>query len=141
METRPSALVVVAALSRLGAVAVMLSPDADLGEMLRVTHCAAVVTDPDNLEAARSGCDHVLLVLGGGSGQSRRIAGADGTSVVDMEQIEPSAVGSKWYRPDPGVAGDVAFILFTRSGGKLNPWRVTNHRFAMSLSVPRRQLR
>ncbi|HMS73919.1 AMP-binding protein [Gordonia sp. (in: high G+C Gram-positive bacteria)] len=132
METRPSALVVVAALSRLGAVAVMLSPDADLGEMLRVTHCAAVVTDPDNLEAARSGCDHVL-VLGGGSGQSRRIAGADGTSVVDMEQIEPSAVEiPKWYRPDPGVAGDVAFILFTRSGGKLNPWRVTNHRFAMS---------
>ena len=132
METRPSALVVVAALSRLGAVAVMLSPDGDMGEMLRVAHCAAIVADPDNLATAREHCGHVL-VLGGGSGQSRIVIETDDDTVIDMEQIDPDAVEiPAWYRPDPGVAGDVAFILFTRSDGKLNPWRVTNRRFAIS---------
>lgn len=44
MDTRPSALVVVAALSRLGAVAVMLSPEGDIDEMLRLSDCGVVIT-------------------------------------------------------------------------------------------------
>lgn len=133
METRPSALVVVAALSRLGAVAAMLAGDADLGEGLRVAECSVIVTDPVHLELAERHCDRVL-VLGGGSGDTREIASADGASVVDMEQIDPaSVVMPTWYRPDPGLAGDLAFILFTRTrAGRLSVWPVTNHRFAMS---------
>ena len=132
MDTRPSALVVVAALSRLGAVSVLLAQDADLAEMLRLTSTAVMISDPNHLDSARSHCDRVL-VLGGGSGDARDLGAIDGVSVVDMERIDPDAVDQpSWYRPDPGLAGDVAFILFTRSGGKLSPWPITNHRFAMS---------
>ncbi|MCH5641371.1 MULTISPECIES: AMP-binding protein [unclassified Gordonia (in: high G+C Gram-positive bacteria)] len=132
MDTRPSALVVVAALSRLGAVAVMLAADGDVAEMLRLADSSVIVTDPVHLEQASEFCDRVL-VLGGGSGDARAIEGANGSTVIDMEQIDPDAVVMPtWYRPDPGVAGDLAFVLFTRSRGRLATWPVTNHRFAMS---------
>ena len=132
MDTRPSALVVIAALSRLGAVAVLLAADADVREMMRLADSSVIVTDPTNLDLASAASDRVL-VLGGGSGDSRAIDGADGTSIVDMERIDPDeVVMPTWYRPDPGLAGDLAFILFSRAYGKLVPWPVTNHRFAMS---------
>lgn len=132
MDTRPSALVVVAALSRLGAVAVMLSPEGDIDEMLRLSDCGVVITDPKNLETAAAHSDRVLI-LGGGSGDTRVIDRADGHRIVDMEQIDPAEVEMPvWYRADPGLAGDLAFILFTRSQGKLATWPITNHRFAMS---------
>lgn len=132
METRPSALVVIAALSRLGAVSVLLSAADEIAEMMRSTDTGVVVTDPDNLAFARAHCDRVL-VLGGGSGDAREIEDADGISVVDMEQVDPDAVDlPSWYRPDPGLAGDLAFILFTRSSGGYAAWPVSNHRFAQS---------
>jgi putative long chain acyl-CoA synthase len=132
MDTRPSALVVVAALSRLGAVAVLLAADGDIPEMLRLGDCSSVVTDPTHLDIVAKHSDRVL-VLGGGSGETRDIDAADGASIIDMERIDPDAVDiPAWYRRDPGLAGDLAFILFTRSGGNLAPWPVTNHRFAMS---------
>lgn len=132
MDTRPSALVVVAALSRLGAVSVMLSADGGLDEMQRLAEVSMSVTDPTHLDLMSKHSDRVL-VLGGGSGDARAIEGADGSTVIDMEQIDPEAVSiPSWYRPDPGLAGDLAFILFTRSGGNLAVWPITNHRFAMS---------
>lgn len=132
MHTRPSALVVVAALSRIGAVAVMLSGEWNLDEMLRMSDARVVVTDPSHLDIATEHSKRVL-VLGGGSGDSRAISQADGRSIIDMEQIDPDTVDiPSWYRPDPGLAGDLGFILFTRAGGKLTKWPITNHRFAMS---------
>ena len=132
MDTRPSALVAVAALSRLGAVAVLLAEESDLAEMLRLTSTSVLVSDPNHLAAATRHCDRVLVLGGGGAG-ARDIDTADGVSVVDMERIDPESVAlPSWYRPDPGLAGDVAFVLFTRSRGKLSPWPITNHRFAMS---------
>ncbi|MGC5246395.1 AMP-binding protein [Gordonia sp. DT219] len=132
MDTRPSALVVVAALSRLGAVVVMLSPEGDIDEMLRLANCAVVVADPKNLETAAAHCGRVLI-LGGGSGDARVIERADGHRIIDMEQIDPAAVEMPaWYRADPGLAGDLAFILFTRSEQKLTVWPITNLRFAVS---------
>ncbi|GAC70989.1 alpha/beta fold hydrolase [Gordonia soli] len=132
MDTRPSALVVVAALSRLGAVAVLLASESDVAEMLRLADCSVVIADPNHLSIATEHSDRVL-VLGGGSGEKRDIQGADGSSVIDMELIDPDAVSiPAWYRADPGLAGDLAFILFTRTSNKLAPWPVTNHRFAMS---------
>ncbi|MGW5525113.1 AMP-binding protein [Gordonia sp. NPDC003950] len=132
MATRPSALVVVAALSRLGAVAVLLSADGDIPEMLRLTDCIVVISDPHHVDIVADHAERVL-VLGGGSGDSRVIDGADGRQVIDMEQIDPESVPvPAWYRPDPGLAGDLAFILFTRAQGNLAVWPITNHRFAMS---------
>lgn len=130
MDPRPSALVAVAALSRLGAVAVLLSRADDLSEMVSVTETRVIVADPDHLEIAASVCGRVL-VLGGGD--ERVIDRADGHSIVDMERIDPDKVRMpSWYRPDPGRAGDLAFILFSRVDGRLARWSVTNHRFAMS---------
>ncbi|MGB3696986.1 MAG: AMP-binding protein [Gordonia sp. (in: high G+C Gram-positive bacteria)] len=132
MDPRPSALVTVAALSRLGAVAVLLSSSDDLPEMLKLAETRVIVADPDHLDRAAAACDRVL-VLGGGGSEARAIEQADGEHIVDMEQIDPDRVRLPvWYRPDPGLAGDLAFILFTETQGRLNRWSVTNHRFAMS---------
>ncbi|GEE03187.1 acyl-CoA synthetase [Gordonia spumicola] len=130
MDTRPSALVVVAALSRLGAVAVILSSGDDLPEMLTLAESNVILTDPNHLDVATRVSDRVL-VLGGGD--ERVIDRADGVRVVDMERIDPDRVRIPvWYRRDPGLAGDLAFILFTKSNGRISRWSITNHRFAMS---------
>ncbi|MCZ4549299.1 AMP-binding protein [Gordonia rubripertincta] len=132
MATRPSALVAIAALSRLGAVAVMLSPGNDLKQSLRLGDCSLVLADPANLDDSAAIADRVL-VLGGGAGDSRTLAQADGERIIDMEQIDPDAVEvPSWYRPDPGRAGDLAFVLFSKNGGTLEKWPVTNHRWALS---------
>ena len=65
METRPSALVAIAALSRLGAVAVLLRPDADLAAATRIVGVTEIITDPTNLDTARQ-LSGQILVLGGG---------------------------------------------------------------------------
>ncbi|AUH68879.1 MULTISPECIES: AMP-binding protein [Gordonia] len=132
MDPRPSALVTIAALSRLGAVAVLLSSSDALPEMLTLAETRIIVSDPVHLDRAAAVCDRVL-VLGGGSSDARAIERADGEHIVDMEKIDPERVRMPvWYRPDPGLAGDLAFILFTETQGRLNRWSVTNHRFAMS---------
>ena len=72
-----------------------------------------------------------MLVLGGGDG--RTLAQADGERIIDMEQIDPESVEvPSWYRPDPGRAGDLAFVLFSKNGDNLEKWPVTNHRWALS---------
>src|SRR5271163_851488 len=90
METRPSALVAIAALSRLGSVAVVIRPDADLAASVRLGRVNEILTDPTNLEVARRQPGHVL-VLGGG--ESRALDLPDDASeqaqVIDMEQIDP----------------------------------------------------
>ena len=65
METRPSALVAISALSRLGAVAVLMPPDADLATAARLGGVSEIIADPSNLEAARR-LSMRVLVLGGG---------------------------------------------------------------------------
>jgi putative long chain acyl-CoA synthase len=52
MDTRPSALVAIAALSRLGAVAVLMPPDADLQQAARLGGISDGIADPANLAAA-----------------------------------------------------------------------------------------
>lgn len=130
MATRPSALVAIAALSRLGAVAVMLSPGSDLKLSLRLGDCSLVIADPANLDDSAAIADRVL-VLGGGD--ARTLSQVDGERVIDMEQIDPDGVElPSWYRPDPGRAGDLAFVLFSKNAGTLERWPVTNHRWAVS---------
>ncbi len=130
METRPSALVAIAALSRLGAVAVLMPPDADLKEAARLGDVAEILTDPTNLDAARQ-LSLQVLVLGGG--ESRDLALDDTSNVVDMEQINPDAVVLPgWYEPDPGLARDLAFLVFSSVEGELLAKQVTNHRWALS---------
>ena len=127
MATRPSALVVVAAINRIGAVAVLLRPDGDVAHEAELGRVTRVVADPEHAhEAQLAGVE--VDVLGGG-GEERDL----GSSVVDMERIDPDRVQRPgWYRPNPGRARDLAFILFTGSGENTRVNSITNGRWALS---------
>ncbi|MFT5222579.1 MAG: putative long chain acyl-CoA synthase [Glaciecola sp.] len=131
MATRPSAMVVVAAISRLGAVAVMLRPDGALDQEVRLGEVTRVVADPEHLTAAVravKGLDVPVLILGGG-GRRRQLGGG----VVDMERIDPAEVSLPgWFAPNPGRAEDLAFILFTGSASGTRTNRITNGRWSLS---------
>ena len=50
-----------------------------------------------------------------------------------MERIDPDAVAlPAWYRPNPGRARDLAFVLFTGEGERTRANRITNGRWALS---------
>lgn len=131
METRPSALVAIAALSRLGAVAVLMQPDSDLVAEARIGGVSEIIADPTNLDTARQLPGHVL-VLGGG--ESRDLHLPEDADVIDMEKIDPDAVElPAWYRQNPGLARDLAFIGFTTTAsGELVAKQITNYRWALS---------
>ena len=130
MGTRPSALAVVAALSRIGAVAVMLRPDGDSSREAELGGVERIVADPENAELATwldLGEVHTF-VLGGG-GEVRDL----GLPLTDMEQIDPDAVELPgWYTPNPGRADDLAFIVFTGEGANTRASRISNGRWALS---------
>ncbi|MGN6103859.1 MAG: alpha/beta fold hydrolase [Kofleriaceae bacterium] len=139
MKSRPSHLTVVAALNRLGAVAVLLSPetpDDRLASALALGEAGAVITDPDSAARVRAAIENPILVLGGAGevpwtpGASRELP----PDVIDMEAIDPEAVAvPAWYQPDPGRACDLAMV-FVSSGRHQPPraTRITNRRWAFS---------
>jgi putative long chain acyl-CoA synthase len=50
-----------------------------------------------------------------------------------MERIDPDLVELPgWYRPNPGRASDLAFVLFTGDGERTRANRITNGRWALS---------
>jgi putative long chain acyl-CoA synthase len=129
MGTRPSVLALVVAISRVGAVSVLLRPDGDVAREAELGQVQRIIADPERAPlAAGLGLVHTF-VLGGGGGP--RDLGVPVTT--DMEQIDPDAVAlPRWYRPDPGRARDLAFILFTGEGERTRTSRITNRRWAMS---------
>ncbi len=132
METRPSALVAIAALSRLGAVAVLMPPDADLAEAARLGAVTEIIADPSTLDTARS-LDMRVLVLGGGESRDLHLSNGAAGDVIDMEKIDPDLVELPgWYRPNPGLARDLAFIGFSTISGELVARQITNFRWALS---------
>jgi putative long chain acyl-CoA synthase len=131
MSTRPSAFSVVAALSRLGATAVLLRPDADLPREAALGRITWVVSDPEHLDRVGHLGDVSWCVLGGGADPDDRPEAPAG--VVDLELIDPDDVPPPaWYRPNPQRAGDVAFVLFTGEGDGTRALHITNRRWAMS---------
>ncbi|MRH89849.1 alpha/beta fold hydrolase [Nocardia sp. SYP-A9097] len=130
METRPSAMVAIAALSRLGAVAVLLAPGSELTKIVELTGTKLLIADPENLrDAAATGTR--VLVLGGG--QTRGLDIPAGSDVTDLERIDPAQVTlPAWYQPNPGLARELAFILVTGTGDHFDIKYVTNHRWALS---------
>lgn len=138
METRPSALVAIAALSRLGAVAVMMRPDADLAAAVRLGGATEILTDPANLDAVLAYGRQLtgqVLVLGGGESRDLHLPeeALQQHQVIDMEKIDPDAVElPAWYRPNPGLARDLAFIAFSTVSGELVAKQITNYRWAVS---------
>lgn len=127
MATRPSALIVAAALNRIGAVVVLLRPDGDAQLEASLGGATRVVADPEHAESARE-ARLPVLVLGGGATERDL-----GDAVLDMERIDPEAVvAPSWYAPNCGRARDLAFVLFTGSGAATRINRITNGRWALS---------
>lgn len=128
MDTRPSALGVVVALNRLGAVAVLLRPDGWLHREVELGRVSRIVADPEHGEQAAAIENVPVHVLGGGGGPRDL-----GSAVDDMEAIDPEAVPLPgWYEPNPGRAQDLAFILFTGEAGNTRVNRISNGRWALS---------
>lgn len=129
MLTRPTALAVVAAINRLGAIAVLLRPEGDLAAELQVGGVEHLIADPENAGAAATEWSGTVYVLGGVNTRH----GALPPSAVDMEKIDPAAVAvPDWYTPSPGRAEEVAFLFFAGHGDNLRANRITNRRWALS---------
>jgi putative long chain acyl-CoA synthase len=132
MNNRPSYLSLVTALSRLGAVAVLLSPHserASLQHALTLAPIECLVADPENVADARAQYPGKLLLLG--APKSPRPTLHD---VVDMEAIDPAQVAlPDWYRPNPGLADELALIMFV-AGPDDQPRaaRITNRKWAVA---------
>ncbi len=128
MSTRPSAFTLIAALSRLGATAVLLRPDGDLAREAALGAISTVVADPQRAAHA-AGLDGVrCCVLGVGAG-AREVP----DRVVDLEAIDPGQVEvPAWYLPDPHRAADIAFVVFAGEDAQTRPVEITNRRWAMS---------
>ncbi|MDB4963943.1 MAG: Polyhydroxyalkanoic acid synthase [Myxococcales bacterium] len=139
MTSRPSHLSLVCAINRLGAVAVLLSPETPtelLPRALELGEADVLITDPGSAARARSAVPGKLLVLGGVGevpwqpGEQRTLP----AGVIDMEAIDPATVTvPAWYKPDPGRARDLAMV-FVSSGVNEQPraTRITNRRWAFS---------
>ncbi len=133
MQGRPTYLSIAAALNRMGAVAVLLSPDmkrVGLERALELGEVKHLVADPANAPRAREAFAGSVLVLGGPYGADRTIP----EGAVDMEAIDPSTVRMPaGFEPNAGRASDLAMILFT-AGRREEPRaaRITNRRWAFS---------
>jgi putative long chain acyl-CoA synthase len=131
MDTSPSAVTAIAALSRLGAVAVLLPPDDDLAAAVQLCEVADIVTDTDHLAAAAATGVRVLVL--GGHGRTADLERSESDRVVELDRLDLSGARlPQWYRPNPGRASDLAFVFFSTTGGRRVVKEVTNHRWALS---------
>ncbi len=131
MGPRPSYLSVTAALSRLGAAAILLSPDRERETLEEAIHASAprfLVADPNTAALGKELSDEVLVL--GGANEERALP----VGVVDMERIDPAAVELPgWYEANPGCARDLALIMLTAGRGKKpRAAKITNQRWAFS---------
>lgn len=133
MHGRPTYLSIVTALNRIGAVAVLLSPESrrvGLRRAIELGEVRHLVADPSNASLAKEAFSGPVLVLGGPYGADRTIP--DGA--IDLEAIDPNEVELPAnYEPNPGRAADLAMILFT-AGREEEPRasKITNGRWAFS---------
>ena len=132
MRVRPSHLSIVTALGRIGAVPILISPglsDDAIAETLAAEPVRAIVVDPESLPRIDAELDAAVFVLGGAH-DDRDFPGG----IVDMETIDPRSVTMPaWYRPDPGLARDLAMIMARPGpGGTPKLSRISNGRWAFS---------
>lgn len=128
MGTRPSAFAAIAALSRIGATAVLLRPDGELPREAELGGITRVICDPDHANRFGRLATVPWCVLGGGPNRPELPPGP-----VDLERIDLRTVTSPaWYRADPQRAADIAFVLFTGEGATTRAVQITNRRWATS---------
>ncbi len=132
MQGRPSFLSAVTALSRLGAVAVIIDPGLPpdvLRDALALVPLTHVLTDPDSAARVRDAHGRDVLVLGGG-GEERQL----GPGIIDLERIDPALIAlPRWYQENPGRARELALVFVSFAQGRgLRAARITNGRWAFS---------
>lgn len=143
MKSRPSHLSVVAAINRLGAVAVLISPetrDEIVPKAFELGETEVVIVDPENAARIRALTGIKILVLGGVGEQGDALPGevraprVIPAGVIDLETIDPSAITlPAWYKADQGRARDLAMIFVTSGAHEpARAHRVTNRRWAIS---------
>ncbi len=143
MKSRPSHLSAVTAINRIGAVAVLISPEADaqlISRALELGEAELAIVDPDNATLVRAATPIKLLALGGVGEQGelpdgmQRAPRTIPAGVIDMESIDPKAVTlPAWYRADAGRARDLAMIFVSANPfAPMRAMRVTNRRWAFS---------
>lgn len=146
MDGRPSYLSVIAAINRLGAIAVLFKPRTHddheprrleiLSAAIAGAELVALIADPLNVADAIAAWatqarERPVLVLGGGRRSPARPLPAD---CFDMEAIDPDLVSlPDWYVPNPGRAADVAMtIVTTRAWAPARAANISNGRWAVS---------
>ncbi len=129
MNSRPSALALVVAVNRLGAVSVLLRGKETLEQEIKLAQVDHLIADPNHAEAAIAAFAATVYVLGGVGNPERKVP----DRAVDMDAIDPENVAvPEWYRPSPGKAEDVAFVFFAGEESQPRANRVTNRRWALS---------
>jgi putative long chain acyl-CoA synthase len=131
MGPRPSYLSVTAALSRLGAVPILLGPGRSIATLQEAIHGSAprfLIADPETAALGKELFGEVLVL--GGAHEERALP----SGVTDMELIDPDAVELPgWYEPNPGCARDLALIMLTAGRGKKpRAAKISNQRWAFS---------
>jgi putative long chain acyl-CoA synthase len=131
MGSRPSYLSVTAALSRLGAVPILLNPARSremLGDAVKSFGPRYLIADPESAAFGKELSSEVLVL--GGAHQERSIP----PGAVDMELIDPDTVDlPAWYEPNAGCARDLAMVMLTAGRGKKpRAAKITNQRWAFS---------
>jgi putative long chain acyl-CoA synthase len=131
MSPRPSYLSAATALSRLGAVPLLLSPERDRTTIEESIHASAprfLVVDPENAQLGAELSSGVLVL--GGANEARDLP----PGAIDMERIDPDEVElPSWYEPDPLCARDLALIMLTAGRGRSpRAAKITNQRWAFS---------
>jgi putative long chain acyl-CoA synthase len=133
MGSHPGALAVLAAISRIGAVAVMLRPEGDTHREAALARVRRIVSDPSlAAQAATARVTVHTFELHERSGSGATVpAGDPGLTVtIGAEPIDVATVRlPRWYRPDPGRVSELAFILFTAEGEAIRMSRITNGRW------------
>lgn len=128
MGARPSAVSAIAAINRIGAVAVMLRAGQDVASEAEVGQVTLVICDPERVDEALTTGRPVYVLGGGVASRPELPAGAR-----DLEEIDPDTLSTPaWFVPNPGRASEVAFVLFTGLGEETRLHRITNRRWVLS---------
>lgn len=127
MDNHPDCLTALAALSRLGAVAVLISPvlrGAALAHAIKVTAIRdIIVASPSHDRSDLSSDLAPLRRLSIGTTTTR-----DSKDLIDLEQLDVAWPAG--LKPNPGCAADLACLMFTSgTTGKPKAARITNRRF------------
>jgi putative long chain acyl-CoA synthase len=128
--SHPGALALLAALSRVGAVAVMLRPEGDTVRETALGRVRRIVADPSlRGQAATARVSLHTFLLHDNDGTTA--PGDPGvTMTIGSEPVDLATVRlPRWYRPDPGRVSELALILFSGEGQAIRMSRITNGRW------------